>query len=94
MPNPLPAMPHELALQYFTAILTKDALALRKTFGWSDEQTKDVPLELQTIAATKLISAGNIITRKQPAPVTKQAPAPVQEQPKATFQTVARITPR
>jgi hypothetical protein len=84
-------LPHELALQYFTAILTKDSVALRKVFGWSDDQTKNIDAELQNFAASKLASAGNIITRKQPqTTVTKPEAPPVQ--PKATFQTFARVT--
>ncbi|WP_314143839.1 hypothetical protein [Buttiauxella noackiae] len=84
-------LPHSLAIEFFTAILTKNSKALKSTFGWTDEQTKNVTSDLQTVAATKLISAGNIITRKQ---VTKPETncTPVQSKPQiAKFQTHARL---
>lgn len=94
----LPVMPHELALNYFTAILTKDTLSLRTQFGWTVEQTAEITADLQTTAATKLISAGNIITRKMKAP---DAPPAVKATANVTpapavvgrFQTTARLKP-
>lgn len=97
-----PSAPSELALDYFTAILTRDFTTLTTKFKISLDECKLIGLDAQNMAASKLMAAGNILNRKAPVtraalqangitppPATVTPPAPAASAPVATFQTFA-----
>ena len=59
-------MASELALQFYQAVLMRDAIILRDVFHWSKEELNSFTNEQQFAAAQKLVSAGNIAIRKVP----------------------------
>ncbi|BBV65730.1 TPA: hypothetical protein N2N50_000518 [Kluyvera ascorbata] len=71
IPTPTPLTPtcQQLAIQYFEAVLTRDSQMLRDTFGYSKQECDNISPSNQEVAATKLMVAGNTLSRKTPAPV-------------------------
>ncbi|HDS5694121.1 TPA: hypothetical protein QHW38_003590 [Escherichia coli] len=55
-----------LAISYFEAVLTRDSQTLRDTFGYSKQECEAIEPEQQQHAASKLMAAGNVLTRKTP----------------------------
>lgn len=78
-----------LAISYFEAVLTRDSQTLRDTFGYSKQECEAIEPEQQQHAASKLMAAGNVLTRKTPqlpqAVKQPEAATVTQLPPKATF---------
>lgn len=55
-----------LAISYFEAVLTRDSQTLRDQFGYSKQECEAIEPGQQQHAASKLMAAGNVLTRKTP----------------------------
>lgn len=65
-PTPQAHTVANLAISYFEAVLTRDSQTLRDTFGYSKQECEAIEPEQQQHAASKLMAAGNVLTRKTP----------------------------